>query len=65
MLAAFAQKKRMRTRSKKTLATKDKKLYPARSNRYHNVEDDTSSAAAPRQFFHNTTSATNTHNQIE
>lgn len=56
--ADLAQKKRIITRSKSTLATKDKGLYPARSNRSHNDVEDTSKKILPQRFLHNSTSAT-------
>lgn len=56
--AALAQKKRMITSSKRTLATNEKKLYPARSNRNHNAVAENSTTAPPHHFFHSNTSAT-------
>lgn len=45
-LAALAQKKRMKAESKRTLESKERKLYPARSKRIH-IRKAPRSADAP------------------
>jgi len=57
-VADLAHKKKIATRRSRTLETKDKRLYPALSNKNQNPVEEISKMTAPVRFLHSSKSAT-------